>query len=80
MKEAITLSMLKIIYPDQWVLIGNPKEADGDISGILILHHQSKRELADQFSKRPNQFNNTILRFTGTKPALGKRLRFTPLN
>ena len=80
MKELVTLSMLKATYPDQWVLIGNPEEADGDISGVLILRHESKRELAKLFSKQPHQYSNTILRYTGNKPALGKWLRFTSLN
>jgi hypothetical protein len=61
-------------------LIGNPKETNGDINGVLILHHKNKRELTNQFLKQQYGFDNTILRYTGNKPAIGKWLRFTLLN
>ena len=39
MKQQVSLSELRKIYPDEWVLIGNPGEADGD--AIPILHPQN---------------------------------------
>ncbi len=82
MKELVTLSLLTKKYPDQWVLIGDPQVTNGEISGVLIMHHESKQELAQLFSKKQqhHQFTSTILRYTGTKPEIGKWLRFTPLN
>jgi hypothetical protein len=80
MNNLVTLSELKKKYPDEWVLIGDPRETGNDINGVLILHHKSKKELANQFSKYQHQFNNTILRYTGNKPAIGKWLRFIPSN
>ena len=80
MENLITLSELKNKYPDEWVLIGNPTQTDGDINGVLILHHKSKKVLTSQFLKQQYQFHNTILRYTGNKPSIGKWLRFTPLN
>ena len=82
MKELLTLSSLKKRYPDQWVLIGDPAISQDDISGILIMHHESKKELAHLFSKQQSlhQFTSTILRYTGSQPEIGKWLKFTPLN
>ena len=80
MEELVTFSTLKIKYPGQWVLIGNPQVTSDEITGVLILHNESKKELASQFSKQSHQFINTILRYTGANPELGKWLKFTPLN
>jgi hypothetical protein len=80
MEELVSFTTLKIKYPDQWVLIGNPQVISDEITGVLILHNESKRELATQFSKQTHQFSNTILRYTGTNPAVGKWLKFTHLN
>jgi len=79
MQELVTLSLLKKNYPDQWVLIGDLEVSNGDISGILIMHHESKNELAHLFLKQQyHQFTSTILRYTGVQPEIGKWLRFTP--
>lgn len=82
MKELVTLSSLQKRYNDQWVLIGDPAISQGDISGILIMHHESKKEMAHLFSKqkRLHQFTSTNLRYTGTQPEVGKWLKFTSLN
>ncbi|GEM_PF-5384171 len=79
-EQAGYLSLLKKEYPDEWVLIGDPKESNGDVIGTLILHHESRKELASQFSKQSHQFTSTFLRYNGIKPEIGKWLRFTPLN
>ncbi len=78
MKDLVKLSTLRNLYPDEWVLIGNPEEIDGDINGVLILHHKNKKDLANQFVQQQNLFDKTILRYTANKPAIGKWLRFTP--
>ena len=80
MKQQVSLSELRKIYPYEWVLIGNPGETDGDINGVLILHNKDKKKLVSQFIKLRHQFENTILRYTGNKTVIGKWLRFTPLN
>jgi hypothetical protein len=80
MQKQFTLTELKKQFPDEWVLIGDPKEEDGDINGSLILHNKNKRELANQFIKIQHNFSQTILRFTGNKPSIHKWLRFIPSN
>ena len=80
MKRLVTLSLLKKEYSDECVLIGDPKESNGDITGTLILHYESRKELASQFSKLSRQFSSTILRYTGIKREIGKWLKFISLN
>ena len=48
MENAINISDLKLLYPDEWVLIGNPIMDDSKIdvlSGIPLFHSKDKREV-----------------------------------
>ena len=36
MPEVLTFPVIKKKFPDQWVLIGNPEEINGELYGIVI--------------------------------------------
>ncbi len=72
--EIITIEQIRDIYPNQWVLIGNPKlsepEINGSIvsklvSGIVLFASKDKRELAYKASELRQNVNFTICVFTG---------------
>lgn len=75
----ISISSIKSQYPDEWVLIGNPKEANGELYGIVILHEKDKKILVSKITQEHSsiEYSKTILRYTGNLPAIGKWLKFT---
>jgi hypothetical protein len=80
MSEFLAISGIKKKYPDEWVLIGNPEEQNGELYGVVIFHDRDKKELVNKAAREKHSFHNTILRFTGSYPETGKRLKFTLLN
>ncbi len=72
--EVITIEQIRTIYPDQWVLVGNPKlsepEINGSIvsklvSGIVLFASKDKRELAYKASEARKNIDFTTCIFTG---------------
>ena len=68
-------------YPNQWVLVGNPKMKDDDstgsvasqvISGIVLFNSEDKREIATKIKDLKKDFSKTACFFTGNILA-GKR-------
>lgn len=76
--EAISFKNIKQLYPNEWVLIGNPTEKNGDIFGEVIIHEKDKKQLVNKAvsSQIKKLYNKTILRFTGELPTIGKWLKF----
>lgn len=67
--EIISFEEMKKLYPDEWVVIGNPVY-DGFkvVSGVLILHGKDKRELAYAGRALVKKFDSFAFRFTGEFP------------
>ncbi len=72
--EIITIEQIRDIYPNQWVLVGNPKLSEPQIngsivsklvSGIVLFASKDKRELAYKASELRQNVNFTICIFTG---------------
>ena len=62
---------IKKLFPDEWVLLGNPEHTDDDseiVSGILIFHAKDKKEIAVQGIKWRENFETATLKFTGIFP------------
>lgn len=76
MSEALSISTIKKKFPDEWVLIGNPEEIDGELNGVVIFHDKDKKQLVNKVVNQKHSFTHTILRFTGTHPSTGKWLKF----
>ena len=69
MGQALHISEIKILYPDEWVLLGNPimDESKIDVlSGIPIFHSKDKKEVCYNGRKKTSNFDKITLIYTGT--------------
>ena len=75
--EALTVESIKTLYPNEWVLVGNPTMRQDDfvgavidmiISGIPLYHSKDKREIAYKIKELKNGFERTACIFTGEMP------------
>ena len=69
MKNTLKIQEIKALYPDEWVLIGNPvmDESKIDImSGIPIFHSKDKKEVCYIGRDKTTDFSKITLIFTGT--------------
>lgn len=68
MDNHINISDIKSMYPDEWVLIGNPimDEFKIDvIKGIPIFHSKDKKEVCYIGRDKTTNFNKITLIYTG---------------
>ena len=69
MAQAININEIKNLYPDEWVLVGNP-EMDGSkihvLSGIPIYHSKDQKEVCYIGRDKTSEFDKITLIFTGT--------------
>jgi hypothetical protein len=69
MEQSINISDIKSLYPDEWVLLGNPKMDDSKIdviSGIPIYHSKDKKEVCYIGRVKTSSFDKITLIYTGT--------------
>lgn len=60
---------IKSLYPNEWVLIGNPKMDNSELnvlSGIPILHSKDKKEVCYLGKNKTNDFKTITVIYTGT--------------
>jgi len=73
MRELINIKEIKSLYPDEWVLLGNPimDETKIDVlSGIPLFHSKDKKEVCYIGRDKTSNFDKITLIYTGTfKPA-----------
>jgi hypothetical protein len=73
MGQLLSISDIKKLYPDEWILLGNPimDESNIDVlSGIPIFHSKDKKEVCYIGRNKTSAFDKITLIFTGTfKPA-----------
>lgn len=80
--EILTLSKIKELYPNEWVLIGNPemdKEELSVVSGLPAFHSKSKKEVCYLGAELVKKFDSYMLVFTG-KPRHLKRIAASVFN
>jgi hypothetical protein len=68
MGELINVTEIKALYPDEWVLLGNPKMDDSDIdvlSGIPLFHSKDKKEVCYIGRDKTSNFDKITLIYTG---------------
>ncbi|GAB2560889.1 hypothetical protein [Spirosoma areae] len=79
--SVITFQSMKDLYPDEWVLIGNPVLTEPDtigsiasklIAGVLLFHSTDKREVAQKAKDVRARFQQTACVFTG-EPARNRK-------
>jgi hypothetical protein len=69
MAESLTISVIKILYPDEWVLLGNPIMDDSKIDvleGIPIYHSKDKKEVCYIGRDKTLNFDKITLIYTGS--------------
>jgi hypothetical protein len=69
MENALNISDLKLLYPDEWVLLGNPimDESKIDvISGIPLFHSKDKKEVCYIGRDKTSSYDKITLIFTGS--------------
>lgn len=64
----LSISDIKKLCPDEWVLIGNPVMDESNIdvlSGIAICHSKYKKEVCYNGRDKTSEFDEITLIFTG---------------
>jgi hypothetical protein len=73
MGELLNISDIKKLYPDEWVLLGNPIMDDSKIEvleGIPLYHSKDKKEVCYIGRDKTPGFDRITLIYTGSfKPA-----------
>ncbi len=68
MGQILNISDIKKLYPDEWVLIGNPTMDEPELnvlSGIPILHSKDKKEVCYLGKSKTNDFDTITIIYTG---------------
>ena len=69
MEQPLNISDIKNLYPDEWVLVGNPIMDISNIdmlSGIPIYHSKDKKEVCYFGRVKVSMFDKITLIYTGT--------------
>jgi hypothetical protein len=75
--QVLSFEEIKRLFPDEWVLLGNPEYDDDDLillNATVIAHNKDKRELALTCPDWRTSFETATCVFTGT---FAKRTRYT---
>jgi hypothetical protein len=65
--QLIDISEIKALYPDEWVLLGNPVMDDSKIdvlSGIPLFHSKAKKEVCYIDRDKTSNFEKITLIYT----------------
>ena len=65
------IEKIKSTYKNEWILLAEPQEKDGELmSGIILFHHCDKKQLAiaNQNCKLTKQYKKATHFYTGTLP------------
>jgi hypothetical protein len=69
--DILTLNEIKALYPDQWVLVGNPTILNTKIlNGVVLYSSKDKKEVCYLGKAHTDGFNRLTLTFTGTVSAM----------
>jgi hypothetical protein len=69
--QVLSFEEIKKLFPDEWVLLGNPEYSDDDldvIAATVILHDKSKHELIKKRVRWRDSYHSATTVFTGTFP------------
>jgi hypothetical protein len=69
--EVLSFEEIKKRFPDEWVLLGNPKYTDDDldvVSATVILHDKNKYELVKKRVRWREMYHSATTVFTGSFP------------
>ena len=69
MKTELNIDDIKTLYPNEWVLLGNPimDESKIDVvSGVPVYHSKDKKEVCYIGRDKTSEFDKITLIYTGT--------------
>ena len=69
MGQAININDIKKLYPDEWVLLGNPIMYDSRLdvlSGVPLYHSKDKKEVCYIGRDKTSDYEKITLIFTGS--------------
>lgn len=69
MEEMLNISAIKNLYPDEWVLLGNPVMDESKIDvllGIPLFHSKDKKEVCYIGRDKTSNYDKITLIYTGT--------------
>ena len=75
MEPLLKISEIKKLYPNEWVLVGNPVMDDRKIdivSGIPIYHSRDKKEVCYIGRDKTSDFQKITLVYTGASKPIRK--------
>ena len=69
MKTDLNIDDIKTLYPNEWVLLGNPKMDESKIdvvSGVPVYHSKDKKEVCYIGRDKTSEFDKITLIYTGS--------------
>jgi hypothetical protein len=67
--EVLTIKEIRLAYPNEWVLLGNPELKGATVlAGSVVFHSKDKREIAYSTINWRERFESAITVFTGEMP------------
>lgn len=62
----ITINDLKTLYPDEWILLGNPKiENTAVLGGIVLFHSKDKKEVCYLGRDKVSDYSTVTITYAG---------------
>lgn len=78
--EVMSFDDIKKLYPDQWVLLGNPViENVRVVSGIVLMHGKDKRDFILEGREMVKNYKSFTMRYTGEFPRIRKLISMRPV-
>ena len=69
MENLLNIKYIKDLYPNEWVLLGNPTMDESKIdvvAGIPVFHSKDKKEVCYIGRDKTSEFDKITLIYTGT--------------
>ena len=73
MEKILSLDAIRIQFPDEWVLLGNPDIKDYEVlAGTVVHHHKDKRKILELAQVVIDKFEMIKIIFTGNVPKISR--------
>jgi hypothetical protein len=72
-ENKLSFAAIKTMYPNEWVLVGNPLLHQASVAeGLVVFHHESKRAVCEFARSIITQFEMVKIVFTGDMPKVSR--------
>jgi hypothetical protein len=66
MEQLLDICEIKKLYPDEWVLLGNPEiNSTKVLGGIVLFHSKDKKEVCYLGRDKTNGYNTVTITYAG---------------